>query len=481
LRLSPRHDLRCSMGDAGAYSVMVGIGETYFAAFALAIGTGRTFAGIIATMPMLAGAFLQLATPWAVQRFGSHKHWVVACASTQAASLLLMPLALLFVGPEHFSGALGPDAAPTYGPALWVFLAATIYWGAGLMTSPARNTWIDEIIPKRVRTKYFACRQRISQTLTLVGFIVGGIALQSGKSGGWLLPAFVGIFLVASACRFLSAGFLSQQSEPSRGRVVERRISLRQMLAQTRSETSGTLVVYLLAVQTAVQISGPYFTPYMLSVEKMSYFNYMLLVGVGFLGKVIALPLWGRVAQTAGPRRLLWIGGAAIVPIASLWCFGGCFESWSVRLPIDLYVTSFQWDFDGKIAYYTAVQLLSGITWAAYELAMMLMFFEAIPRQDRTSVLTFYNFGNAAAMVVGGLIGATILQCGSESQAAFLTLFAVSSLMRLSTLCLLFRAPQVPVTTVQPALRVVSMRPDDSVSRPILSTLPDGESETGQR
>ena len=27
------------------------------------------------------------------------------------------------------------------------------------------------------------------------------------------------------------------------------------------------------------------------------------------------------------------------------------------------------------------------------------MFFEAIPRQDRASMLTFYNFGNAAAQV----------------------------------------------------------------------------------
>ena len=34
--------MRCSIGDAASYSVMVGIGETYFAAFALALGTGET-------------------------------------------------------------------------------------------------------------------------------------------------------------------------------------------------------------------------------------------------------------------------------------------------------------------------------------------------------------------------------------------------------------------------------------------------------
>src|SRR5256885_12819042 len=39
--------------------------------------------------------------------------------------------------------------------------------------------------------------------------------------------------------------------------------------------------------------------------------SYMVLVGIGYLGKVIALPLWGRVAHYAGARRLLWIGGTS--------------------------------------------------------------------------------------------------------------------------------------------------------------------------
>ena len=65
---------------------MVGIGETYFAAFALALGTGETFAGLVATLPMLAGAALQLATPWCLQRARSYKKWVILCASLQAAA-----------------------------------------------------------------------------------------------------------------------------------------------------------------------------------------------------------------------------------------------------------------------------------------------------------------------------------------------------------------------------------------------------------
>ena len=70
-------------------------------------------------------------------------------------------------------------------------------------------------------------------------------------------------------------------------------------------------MLYLLAVQAAVQISGPYFTPFMLAQERMSYLTYMVLIGICFLGKAIALPMWGRVAHYSGARRLLWIGGTA--------------------------------------------------------------------------------------------------------------------------------------------------------------------------
>jgi MFS family permease len=451
--------MRASIGDAAAYSVMVGIGESYFAAFALALGTGETFAGLIATLPMLAGASLQLATPWALRRFKSYRTWVVLCASLQATALLLMPTAALLIG----------TAA-----AAWVFVAATAYWAASQATGPAWNTWIEEIIPRRVRANFFACRARTSQFCTLIGFAAGGLALQAGKANGWLLAAFVGIFLVGSTCRFISALFLTRQHEPSCGKYETRVVSLREVFSRTSGDVGIPLVMYLLAVQTAVQISGPYFTPFMLVKQELSYFSYMVLIGIGFLGKVIALPMWGRVAHYAGARRLLWIGGTSIVPVAGLWIFADLFEPWHTSLSLNLGFTTLALPVSAELIYIAAVQLISGLVWAAYELAMLLMFFEAIPRQDRASVLTFYNFGNAAALVVGGLIGAVILQLGSESHTAYLFLFGASSIARLCTVLLLRQAPERQIEVVQPALRVIAVHAEEGgVDRPILPSLGD--------
>lgn len=429
-RVSPRNDLAYSTGDAAGYSLMVGLGETYFSAFALAIGTGQTFAGLLATLPQLAGAMLQLAAPWGVKKLGSQRRWMVTFVSLQAVSMLLLPFASYFTG-----GVAG----------LLVFLAVTLYWGAGLATGPVWNTWIEEIVPRQMRTNYFACRARIGQFCTLLGFVAGGVALQLGKANAWVLTAFCGIFLIAAACRFGSAWCLSRQRDSRKGGLQERRVRIGHFFqkkhAKTAGEVGGRLVLYLLAVQMVVQISGPYFTPYMLKdllgKDPLAYFNYVVLIGICFLGKVLAMPAWGRYAAKVGPKRLLLAGGIAIVPISGLWIFSGYFSGWQMRLPIYAGYAQFDWIITGELLYLWCVQLLSGVCWAAYELAMALMFFEAIPRQSRTSVLAIYNFGNALTLVVGSLIGAAIMTVMHESHEAYLTLFGLSSVLRLATLGLL--------------------------------------------
>src|SRR5436190_8030520 len=82
-RRSLRKNLRNSVSDAAAFSVMVGIGETYIPAFVLALGMGEIAAGLIASIPLLAGAILQMISPAAVAWLGSNRRWVVTCVALQ--------------------------------------------------------------------------------------------------------------------------------------------------------------------------------------------------------------------------------------------------------------------------------------------------------------------------------------------------------------------------------------------------------------
>ena len=85
-----RRDLRTIWVDGLAWSLMVGMGELYIAAFAVALGLGETVSGLVATVPLLLGATVQLLTPRLVVLVGSQRRFVSACALLQALSFVPM-------------------------------------------------------------------------------------------------------------------------------------------------------------------------------------------------------------------------------------------------------------------------------------------------------------------------------------------------------------------------------------------------------
>lgn len=424
-----RKNLRNSVSDGAAFSVMVGIGETYFPAFVLALGMGEIASGLIASVPLLIGAILQLVSPAAVAWLGSNRRWVITCVAVQAASFLPLVLAAVW-------GRM---------PAAGVFGAVALYWAGGLGAGPAWNTWMETVVPFRVRAPFFAMRTRFGQAGTLLGFLAGGAALQYGKHSGQVLTAFAAIFAVAGLCRTFSARFLSRQTESPGVHGPQRNVTIGELIARIRAGSSERLLLYFLTVQAAVQISGPYFSPFMLGQLKISYLDYVGLLATSFVAKILMLPACGRFATRFGVRRLLWIGGIGIMPVSGIWLYAR--EYWQLVI----------------------VQFLAGAVWAAYELAMFLMFFEAARREERTSILTLFNLANAVALVIGALIGGGVLKLLGGSQEAYLVLFALSSFARAGTLIFLKLTPAIaacepdeiephlqPATVVTPVPATVS-------------------------
>lgn len=418
---------------------MVGLGETYLTAFALALSVSEIGTGLLAAFPMLIGATLQLAAPWCIGRLGSHRIWIVGCATAQAICLFVMPLAAI---------------AGQWQLAI-LYIASSLYWASGLATGPAWNTWAEEIIPPVIRTRFFAWRSRVSQFCLLVGFAGGGLLLAYAKQRSFVVIAFSTILILAGLCRLISAAALYRQSEPSAGRAATGHKSLLQVTLGLRGHAGGRLLTYLVVVQIAVQLCGPYFTPFMLARQQMTYIEYMFLISLGFAGKVIALPAWGRLANQVGVRPLMWIGGIGIVPLSGGWL-------------------ALQW-IEHDVFYLSFLQFFGGFSWAAYELAFFLMFFETIPRHERTSLLTIYNFANALALVLGAVLGAGWLALVGESRESYLQLFGLSSAARLLALAFLLRVPQMEIRAIAMSLRTLALRPSDggSLDRPILSTLED--------
>jgi MFS family permease len=289
------------------------------------------------------------------------------------------------------------------------------------------------------------------------GFLTGGILLQIATAHGHALEAFAALFGVAGFCRLLSTWALRLHHEPVPLPANMRRIPWKQVWRHLNESSGGKLLVYLIFVQAAVQMAGPFFTPFMLKKLGFSYTELVALFSMAFLSKVIALPMWGQYAKRIGARQLLWIGGVGIVPLSGGWMLS----------------QNFVW--------LAVLQIAGGVAWAAYELAFFLLFFESFADEERTSALTIYNLLNTIAWVGGSLIGGWLLLHYDASFNGYLMVFGLSSVARLGALTLLTRVPRMNVQSDQMGVRTVAVRPSmASLDTPVLPSLPDQmEAEAG--
>jgi MFS family permease len=377
------------------YSLMVGTGETYFAAFALALGSSDKMSGLVAAVPPLVGATAQLFAPALAARVKSPSRWIQACAMLQVASFVPMIVGAIV-------GALP----------MWVlFLVAGVYWTSALGAGGVWNTWIGLCMPARIRPHYFGIRSRLCQASILAGIIVAALILQPTHGTRWELWGFAALFAIAAAARAASIPYLRRQRDPKEW-PEHTPVPLWHFLARFWHRADARLVALMLAMQIAVQMGQPFLNPYLIKQLDVSPILYLGLIAVGFAAKSAALPLIGMYAKQKGARSLLAIGALGTTVMILPWLF----VEWVPGM--------------------FAIQAVSGIAQGAWELATFLLFLETIPSEERTSVMSGFYFLNSLAMAAGSLVGAALLG-NSPDYAAYYLVFAVSTGLRVVALFLL--------------------------------------------
>ena len=410
---------------------MVGLGESYLPAFVLALSASELAAGLVATVPMLIGAVLQLGAPLLVDRLQSYRRWVIACAVIQALSFL----------PLIGMAAIGRISL------VWTFLAASVYWAANLGMGPAWNAWAETLVPLRIRSRFFARRARLGQLGLLLGFAVGGLLLESGTQIERTAEAFALLFLIAAASRFRSTYFLRVQREPVPPAATNGPAALRSSFSAGRGNLAGPVLRFVLVMQMATWFAGPYFTPYMLVHLRLSYVEFMLLTCTVFLTKVIVLPWMGDVCRRAGAVRVLAISGLLAATVPMLWLIST------------------------NLLYLFIIQAFSGTVWAGFELATLLLFFEKIPVRQRVATLTLFNLANAIAILIGSCLGAVVLTALGGTAKAYLFLFLCSGVGRALSLLTLVEIRVSRFASWQVITRSLTLTPAvGSIERPVFTT-----------
>lgn len=377
---------------------MLGAGESSLSPYLLAAGHSAVSSGLITTVPLFLGALLQNLSPSALKRLGSVRRWSVGMAALQGAILLL----------------LGGGALVGGMPLELIFLLASVYWAAGWSVGPAWNTWMDSVIPARLRARFFARRNAFCMLVQWATMMAGSALLMWGQKQGATQAVFAGLFLVAGLARLYSASCMGQQSEPVPLPPDYSVLTFAQALSKVRGQAKARPLIYMLGAQLSMTLAAPFFVPYLKEVRGIGYGGVMLCIAAAIFSRALILPRLGTIARRTGPRRLFAVSGCGLAVVPLLWLLPG------LGLPGFL-----------------LLQVVAGAFLACYEMAVTLVYLEAIPVGDRTSVLTRFSVVNTFAMLVGSGLGGVFLTAGGNHASAYAALFVLASLARTAALALL--------------------------------------------
>ena len=418
-----RRSLRASTLDAAGSAAMSGFGEIYFPAFALLLGATPLQIGVIATVPILVGSAFQLLATVAAHRIGD-RVWVIGSAMLQA--LVFVPIGLM---------ARRTDSGFTV-----LFAWVCLYWILNLGIGPAWNAWMGRMIPPGIRSRYFGRRNVAAQSFLFASLLAGGFLIDATQRAS--IGAAVGFatsFGLAAVGRLISAWFLIRQHDPGSDADTAR-LPTRSFLPRFTEQPYGRLIVLIVLVSGAVNISAAYFTPYMLHHLGLSYARFTILTGAAFVSRILASPYWGEIAHAYGNRRALQVAAALVIPLSSLWLVSDNF------------------------AYLMGVQLLAGFAWAGFDLTMMLNLFDCTRDNNRAQVLSIFSLLNGVMVVGGSLLGGGVMQALGDR--GYRVIFLVSSIGRATVFLTMARGVGMRRRSGEHSfrnvfVRVVTLRPGE--------------------
>lgn len=360
-----QRSLRFSNWDGIFASIMLGFGESYLGVFAISLKASNPQIALIASLPQLLGALFQLVSVRILNLFRNRRMIILTGVIGQATSWLL----IIFI-PFLFSNALS-----------WLIGAVIAYFVLGGFANPAWNSLMGDLVDSNKRGRYFGMRSRLMSIAAFTSLCLGGVILDRTEKRGMVGLGFVALFLIALSARFVSAYYLSKMTYPGYIHRAEDHFSIWQFLRDGRQTNFGRFVLYTGLTHFAVHVSGPFIAPYLLRDLHFTYFQFMLASAATVLAQFLTLHIWGRFGDQFGNKKVLALSGLLLPLIPLCWLF-----------TTHLYTI-------------LLIQMIAGVGWAGFSLAMGNFVFDIVSPPKRAQCIAVYNLSNAMGIFLGASLG----------------------------------------------------------------------------
>lgn len=292
-------------GAAWMYVTSLGAAPTRYGRL---LGLTDFHFGLLAAL-MSASAALQLPASYFVERYGLRKSVLLVAGITHRAMWLAIAL------------------VPWVLPRAWWWSGAILFMTASAafsnISTPGVLSWFADLIPERVRGRYFSRRAQIGQAVGLATTLAVGELLDlAAPLGEAALRRTISIlFAFAALCGV--ADFLTLTKVPDRKHRADPNLSFWELVAGPwRDRNFRWFAGFSATLTFGLVYVGQYIWLYVFDVVGMSnrQANLLLMV-VPILISLAAYPLWGRIVDHWGCKATLLVAGVLISHGAIAWIF----------------------------------------------------------------------------------------------------------------------------------------------------------------
>jgi MFS family permease len=406
--------LQHSIKDGVAFSIMAGVGENYFSAYAVFLKATTQQVGLLAALPPLLASFAQMLAVVLGQVMGIRKGIIVFGALLQILGLLLV--------------ATLPCLFPDYAFSLLLFSVVLYFVGPNL-GAPLWGSLMGALVPENVRGRFFARRTRLSSVASFSALLIAGTVLQIFDALALTLYGFLMIFAIGVVARGYSSYHLNRMVDlprVHRSAPTHERDGLPSPALLRQYPNFLRFSLFFACMQFAVAISAPFVVIYLLRDLHFSYLELTLNAAASVLMQFLVLNRWGRLGDLFGNRIMLRLTGYSLPFMPALW-----------TLSTDFY-------------YLLLVQLISGLVWSGYSLSSSNFLFDLTPPHRRGGLMATHNLFASMGVFAGASVGSALVlllptnidasvgswQITFHWSSAFYGIFLISGVTRLVIGCL---------------------------------------------
>ncbi len=393
-------------------------GGPLLVAFLLALGATDFEVGLVAALPLL-GQLLQPVGAEAVRRGGGWRKPVVLAgavmdvllwAASAAAVVWLDRPAALFV----VLGVLALQQIPT--------ALSAVSW----------TSWISDLIPQRLRGRYFGARNVACNGLAALTALAAGALIGRAEDP---LPMYLAAIGIGAAARAVSIAFLARQPEPHPAQPAEGGF-FAQLGPPLRDAGFRRYIAYAALFGFAVQVAAPFFTVFTIREAGLGPGTAMLLTALSTSSNLVGQRVWGPLADRYGERQVLRAVGLAIA-LQPVWWLAAGPSSFGITVMI-------------------TASLTGGFVWGGQALATTNLMMRLAPEAGKTAFFAVQAALAGAAGALGPLVGGVLAEAVTTGglgplPSTLKVVFVVSAVLRLGGWALLARVPE---PAARPRLRI---------------------------